>query len=109
MEASINQKTEIVKEDVLFHLNNIATNTSRLQLDYNRDTAIWFYSENVLKELRIANQLLQTNITPLVLDLKSQVNELFKKDSNLSTVIIKVVHPKRSFNKEATAYLNFEI
>lgn len=109
MEASINQKAELIKEDVFFHLDNIATNTSRLQLDYNRDTAIWYYSDNVLKELRIATQLLQTNISPLVLDLRSQVNELFKKDSNLSTVIIKVVNPKRSFNKEAIAYLNFEI
>ena len=109
MEASINQKTELIKEDVFFHLNNIATSTSRLQLDYNRDTAIWYYSDNVLRELRIATQLLQTNISPLVLDLRSQVNELFKKDSNLSAVIIKVVNPKRSFNKEAIAYLNFEI
>lgn len=109
METSIIQTTERVKGDILHHLNSIATSASRLQLEYNRDTAIWYYAESTIREINISKNLLDVGISPFVLDLKNQVNEVFQSDKNLSTVIVKIVNPKRPFNNNAIAYLNFQL
>lgn len=109
METPIIKTTERVKGDILHHLNCIATNASRLQLEYNKDKTIWHYAENIIREINISKDLLETGISPFVLDLKSQVNEVFQNDKNLSTIIIKIVNPYRPFNNNAIAYLNFPL
>jgi len=109
MENTIIQTKERAKRDILHHLNGIATNASRLQLEYNRDKIIWHYAENTIREINISKNLLETGISPFVLDLKNQVNELFQSDKNLSTVIVKIVNPNRPINNDAIAYLNFQL
>lgn len=105
MQSSENQRTQIIINDVLFHLENLKCATRRLQLDYNREEGVYHFCEKSLNRLELVEQLTQHSKLQLPILIANGVNDLFMQDKNLSIAHLQIINSKRTFNPTAIAHL----
>lgn len=105
MQSSKNQKTVKFIDDIGYHLESLKVATSRLQLDYNTEEAIYYFCENSMKRLEIIEQLSKNKKLQLPLSISQKVNLLFDEDKNLSVVNCQIINTKRVFNPTAIGHL----
>lgn len=105
MQSSENQRTQIIINDVLYHLENLKCATRRLQIDYNREESVYHFCEKSLNRLELLEQLTQNSKLELPILIANGVNDLFMQDKNLSIAHLQIINTKRTFNPTAIAHL----
>lgn len=105
MQSSENQRTQIIINDVLYHLENLKCATRRLKLDFNREEGVYHFCEKSLNRLELLEQLTQQSKLQLPILIANGVNDLFMQDKNLSIVHLQIINSKRNFNPTAIAHL----
>lgn len=85
MEGSKSHQSKI-EDDILFHLEQISIDLSRLKLDYSRDSALQYYIENLNKKIELITGLYLRNDKPIYRALKNKINSLVKLNPNLNSI-----------------------
>jgi len=109
MQSSENQKTEKYLSDVNHHLEDLKLGVNSLQLDFNQNKTIYLFCDKVLQKLGLIERVLNKNRLQLPILISTEVNDLFSKDENLSSVTIQLVNSKRLLNPSGIAYLKITV
>lgn len=108
------KKTELnnpeeVKENINYYIMNLKLGIDTLRLEYNREKSIFLFCENAIKYLSLIESLLNDTDLLLPVTLAKGVNDLYKKDSSLSIVTLRIVNTKREYNSSSNAILIIKI
>ena len=82
-----NSKTE---DDILFHFNEVLTDLSRIQLDYNRDTGIVFKINSLIDKIHLITLLYKQQDKPIFKALKIKINKMVVENPQLKGIILHI-------------------
>lgn len=105
MQLSENQKAKKFVNEVNFHLYNIKHAINTLQLQHTMDMELYMTCDKILLKLEFVERMVQLQKLQLPIAISCKVNDLFKKDKNLSAVNLHIINGKRSLNPTAIAHL----
>lgn len=88
-----------IEDDILFHFKEIATDISRIKLDYNRNNALVIKMNYILSKLDLIVGLYIQLDKPIFRALKIKVNKMISENPELKGIMIHIEN-ERCINSE---------
>ena len=109
MKNKIKQHQTKIEDDILYHIQIAHNDIARLYLDNNRDAAIQYFCEKMVKKLNLISFLYDRPDKPTFSFLKNQLNQIIKENPNTTGIMICVKNSKCKGNADVIKYIEFTI